>query len=231
MSFLAAAVGGAGLLSAGASIYGADKASQTQSDAAKQAAALQQQQMAQNQSNMQPFITGGQGASNLLQSFYGINGTSPALGQGALDAFQKSPDYQFALTQGGAALDNTAAAKGGLIGGNQMLAATQYGQGLATQNLQNYLGRLSTMSGQGISAASGIASPNTTGANNAGNDIMGAGTAQAAGTLGMVGGLNSGISNFLTAYKGLNGSSYGSGGGASAGPMTLGGPNGPVPFS
>jgi hypothetical protein len=55
MSFLAAAVGGAGLLSAGASIYASNKAS----SADQQAAALQQQQMAQNQSNMQPFITGG----------------------------------------------------------------------------------------------------------------------------------------------------------------------------
>lgn len=213
MSFLAAAVGGAGLLSAGASIYGANKAADTQSAAAQQAAALMQQQRTTNNNNAAPFISGGQGANNLLQSFYGINGTSPALGQGALDAFQKSPDYQFALSQGGAALDNSAAAKGGLLGGNQMLAATQYGQGLATQNLQNYLGRLQTMSGQGIQAAGNVAGVNTAGANQQGQDIMGAGTAQAAGTLGMVGGLNTGISNFLTAYKGLGQSSYGNSGG------------------
>lgn len=207
MSFLAAAIGGSGLLAAGASIYGSNK----QSEAAQQAAALMQQQRTTNNNNAAPFISGGQGANNLLQSFYGINGTSPALGQGALDAFQKSPDYQFALSQGGAALDNSAAAKGGLLGGNQMLAATQYGQGLATQNLQNYLGRLQTMSGQGIQAAGNVAGVNTYGANQQGQDIMGAGTAQAAGANGVAGAFNSGISNYLTAYGGMGKSSYGNG--------------------
>lgn len=192
------------MLSAGASIYG----SNASSNAASQAAALQKQQMAQNQSNMQPFITGGQGANNLLQSFYGLNGTDPALGQSSLAAFQQSPDYQFALNGGTAALDNSAASKGGMIGGNQMLAQTQYGQGLATQNLQNYLGRLSTMSGQGVSAASGIASPNTSGANYAGQDMMGGATAQAAGANGISGAYNSTLNNYMTNYKSMNQSSY-----------------------
>lgn len=209
MSFLAAAVGGAGLLTAGASIYGANKAASTQADAANQAATLQRQQMATNSANAQPFISGGQGANNLLQSFYGLNGTDPALGQSALDAFSKSPDYQFALSQGTAALDNSAAARGGMISGNQMQAQTQYGQGLATQNLQNYLKQLNTMSGQGITAAGGVAGVNTVGANYAGQDTMAAGTANAAGINGTVAGVNSGVSNFLTAYKGMSNSSYG----------------------
>jgi hypothetical protein len=204
MSFVAAAVGGAGLLSAGASIYASNQAS----NAAGNAAALQQQQMAQNQKNVQPFITGGQGANNLLQSFYGIGG-NPALGQGAMTAFQQSPDYQFALQGGTAALDNSAAAKGGMIGGNQMLAQTQYGQGLATTNLQNYLKQLTTMSGQGVSAATGIASPNTTGANNAGNYLMQGATAQGAGGLGISNAYNSTLNNYLGAYNSMNQSSYG----------------------
>jgi hypothetical protein len=204
VSFVAVAVGGSGLLSTGASIYASNKAS----DADNQAAALQKQQMAQNQSNMQPFITGGQGANNLLQSFYGLNGTSPALGQSALNAFTQSPNYQFALGQGTAALDNSAASKGGMVSGNQMLAQTQYGQGLATQNLQNYLGQLNTMSGQGISAASGIAAPNTTGAAYAGNATMGAGTAQGAGALGIAGAGNQALTNYLANYKQMSNSSY-----------------------
>lgn len=206
MSFVAVAIGGAGILSAGASIYAANK----QSSAADAAAALQQQQMATNSKNAQPFITGGQGASNLLQSFYGIGG-DPALGQSALTAFQKSPDYQFALKGGTEALDNSAAAKGGVLGGNQILAQTQYGQGLATQNLQNYLKQLSLMSGQGIQAAGNVAGVNTVAANNAGNDLMGAGTAQAAGALGAAGAGNSMLGNFLTQYNLMNKSSYGGG--------------------
>lgn len=206
MSFVAVAIGGAGILSAGASIYAANK----QSNAADQAAALQQQQMATNSKNAQPWITGGQGASNLLQSFYGIGGQP--LNQTALDAFYKSPDYQFALKGGSDALDNSAAAKGGVLGGNQILAQTQYGQGLASQNLQNYLKQLTTMSGQGIQAAGNVAGVNTVAANNAGNDLMGAGTAQAAGALGVAGAGNSMLGNFLTQYNLMNKSSYGGGG-------------------
>lgn len=223
MSFVAVAIGGAGLLSAGASIYGASKSS----DAANRAAALQQQQMATNSANAQPFITGGQGASNMLQSFYGIGGQP--LNQGALDAFYKSPDYQFALKGGSEALNNSLASKSGGLGGNAILAQTQFGSGLATQNLGNYLQRLSGMAGQGIQAAGNVAGVNTIGANYAGQDMMGAGTAQAAGANGLAGAFNSTLGNYLTQYGMMNKSSYG--GGASAGPMTLGGPGGPVAFT
>jgi hypothetical protein len=175
-------------------------------------------------SDMQPFITGGQGASNLLQSFYGIGGGGPhgtgggtPLNQNALNAFYQSPDYQFALKGGAEALNNSLAAKGGALGGNAIKAQSDYSSGLATQNLGNYLNRLSGMAGQGVQAAGGIASPNTTGANNAGNDIMGAGTAQAAGGLGVAGAYNSSLNNYLTAYKSMGASSYGGGSGYATG--------------
>lgn len=205
------AILGAGLLGAGASMYGASKAADAGKEASARAAALQQQQMKQNQDNAQPFINGGQGASNLLQSFYGIGGDQ-ALGQNALARFQQSPDYQFALKGGSDALDNSAAAKGGMISGNQIRAQTEYGAGLATQNLQGYLGRLSTMAGQGIQAAGNVSYANTSGANNAGNSIMGGGTAQAAGYLGMTKGFDAGL-NSLSLYNQMGKSSYGNTGG------------------
>lgn len=208
MSFVAAAVGGAGIIGAGASIYAANKASDVQSKAAQEAAALQREQMRQTQANADPFIKGGQGANGLLQSFYGIGG-DPALGQSALARFQQSPDYQFALKGGSDALDNSAAARGGMIGGNQIRAQTEFGQGLATQNLQGYLSRLLGMSGQGIQAAGTVAGANTAGAKYAGDDIMGAGTANASGIMGMAKGFNSGVSA-LQQYGAMNKSSYGS---------------------
>ncbi len=226
MSFVAVAIGGAGLLGAGASIYGANKAAGVQSDAANKAAALQQQAMDYQKGNydkaagnLNPFIQTGQGANNLLGSFYGINGSDPALGQNALAAFQKSPDYQFALKGGSDALDNSAAAKGGMIGGNQMRAQTEYGQGLATQNLQNYLKQLNSMSGQGIQAGGYLGSIGSsvggqvgTSALNIGNSGMAAGTAQASGILGDVKGFNSGVSSLTPLVQQLSKSSYGGGG-------------------
>lgn len=236
------AILGAGLLGAGASMYGANKAANTQADAARSAAAIQQQgqdnalafqkdvyggqvsNFADTKSNLQPFISSGVGANNLLNSFYGINGADPTSGQNALDRYRQSPDYKFALQGGTDALDNSAAAKGGLIGGNQIRAQTEYGQGLATQNLNNYLTRLTGMSMQGMQAAgtegqigatlgNGVvgsnAAANITGSNNVAQSTMAAGTADASGILGVTKGINSGL-NSLSLYSQLGKSSYGS---------------------
>lgn len=284
------AVLGAGLLGAGASIYGANKAASTQADAANNAAAIQAQgqqnaldfqkgvfntqtgnfdaskanvadatnflksnaddlrgNYTNTANNLNPFIQSGQGANNLLSNFYGLNGGNPA-DTGAMNKFFNSPDYQFALKGGSDALDNSAAAKGSALGGNQIRAQTEYGQGLATQNLSNYLTRLGGISQQGQGAAgtlgslgvqtgsaigsagasilggatnmaniganigSGSLSPNAmtniTGSNNVAQSVMGAGTANAAGTLGTVKGIDAGL-NSLSLYNQLGKSSYG----------------------
>jgi hypothetical protein len=220
-----AAILGAGLLGAGASIWGANKAADAQKDSANQAAAVQQQAMEYQKANyeksagnLNPFIKTGQGANNLLSSFYGLNGSDPALGDSALAAFARSPDYQFAMKEGIGALDNSAASKGGLLSGNQMRAVTEYGSGLATQNLGNYLTRLSGISQQGLTAGGylgsiGTGAGNSVGAsaNNVGNSLMAAGTADASGTLGTVKGINSGL-NSLSLFNQMSKSSYGGGG-------------------
>jgi hypothetical protein len=230
-----AAILGAGLLGAGASIWGANKASEAQSNAANKAAAAQQQGLdfqkgvfdIQKQNydtasgNLDPFIKNGVGASNTLASAYGLNGASPLNG-GALAQFMNSPDYQVALKGGSEALDNSAAAKGGALSGNQIRAQTEYGQGLATQNLQNYFAKLSGMAGQGITAGgylgqlgtnlgTGVSGQVGQSANNIGNSYMAAGTAEAAGIKGTVAGFNQGLSS-LSLYNQLGKSSYGGGG-------------------
>lgn len=218
------AILGAGALGAGASIWGASKAADAQKDAAKQAAAVQQQAMdyqKQNyekaSGNLSPFIQTGQGANSLLASAYGLNG-APPLSDSTLQGFYNSPDYKFALKGGSEALDNSAAAKGGVLGGNQIRAQTEYGSGLATQNLQNYFSRLAGMSGQGIQAGgvlgqigTGVGAQVGASANNIGNSTMAAGTAEASGIKGMVGGFNQGLSS-LSLFNQMSKSSYGGGG-------------------
>jgi hypothetical protein len=215
------AILGAGILGAGATMYGASKASSAQEKAAAQAAAAQQQALNfqrenydKASGNLSPFITTGQGANNLLSSFYGLNGSDPALGENALAAFRNSPDYQFALKEGIGALDNSAAAKGGLLSGNQLRAVTEYGSGLATQNLTNYLSRLGGLSTQGQNAAgmlgqigSSSGANINTASNNLGNTYMAGGTAEASGILGMTKGFNSGL-NSLSLYNQMSQSSY-----------------------
>lgn len=228
------AILGAGLLGAGASIFGASKASKAQSDAANSAADVQREAMGiqrenlnfqrgafgEAKGNLDPFIKSGVGANNILASAYGLNGSDPALGQSTLERFRQSPDYQFALKGGSDALDNSAAAKGGMISGNQIRAQTEYGQGLATQNLQSYFSRLAGMSQQGMQAGGYLGQMGTNigntaagqlgaSANNIGNSMMAGGTAEASGILGMTKGLDSGL-NSLSLYNQMGKSSYGS---------------------
>ncbi len=204
-----AAILGAGLLGAGASIWGANKAADAQSNAAAQAAAVQREQMARNQANADPFINAGVGSTNLLKSFLGLGG-DPNAAKTALESFYQSPDFQFNLKGGMDALNNSLAAKGGALSGNAVRASQEFGQGLASNYLQQYLARLSQMSGQGIQAAGNVAGVNTVGANNVGNSLMAQGTADASGILGTVKGINGGL-NALTQFNQMNQSSYGGG--------------------
>jgi hypothetical protein len=224
---LAIASLGVGLLGAGASVYGANKAANAQKEAANQAAAVQREAMEYQKANyerasenLSPFINNGTGASNLLAEAYGLRGKT-ALGQSSLEAFRNSPDYQFALKGGSEALDNSAAAKGGVLGGNQIRAQTEYGQGLATSNLQSYFSRLAGLSQQGLTAGGylgsiGTGAGNSVGAsaNNVGNSIMAGGTAEASGILGGVKGFQSGL-NSLSLFNQMSKSSYGGGTGLS----------------
>lgn len=216
------AILGAGILGAGASIFGASKASKAQSDAANSATAVQREAMGlqrdnlnfqrgafgEAKGNLDPFINNGINASNTLANGMG----------GDLSAFYNSPDYKFALKGGSDALDNSAAAKGGMISGNQIRAQTEYGQGLATQNLQSYFSRLAGMSQQGMQAGGYLGQMGTNigntaagqigaSANNIGNSMMAGGTAEASGILGMTKGLDSGL-NSLSLYNQMGKSSY-----------------------
>jgi len=218
-----AAVLGGGLLSAGASIWGANKAADAQKEAAAQAAAVQREAMDYQKANyekasgnLSPFIQSGQGANSLLASFYGLNGAA-SLNDNVLQSFYNSPDSKFALKGGSDALDNSAAAKGGVLGGNQIRAQTEYGAGLATSNLQSYFSKLAQMSGQGVTAGgylgqigTGVGSQVGASANNIGNSVMAGGTADASGILGTVKGINSGLSS-LSLFNQMSKSSYGPG--------------------
>jgi hypothetical protein len=70
----------------------------------------------------------------------------------ALERFQQSPDYQFALKGGIGGAGQFGGGQGRRSRRQPDRAQTEYGSGLATQNLQGYLTRLSGMSGQGIQA-------------------------------------------------------------------------------
>lgn len=181
MSFLAAAVGGGALIGAGASIYGANK----QSDAANAALDFQKQAYGQGA----PYRDLGRSATSYLDR----------LNSGDMSKFYTSPDYTFRLNQGLSTLQNSAAARGGLLSGNAMRAITDYGQNTASSEFGNYWNRMFNQSQLGAGAASNAG----TQAGQIGNTMMGVGQAQASGAVGAANSINGGIQNyaFLDAYK------------------------------
>lgn len=185
----AAGIGAAGSIgSAYLSSKAADKAARRQESAAERA-------RAEARADVAPFTGTGKSAVLSLAQLYGLSptGNGPAgapFPQSSLDAFTRSPDYQFALDQGVGALERSAAARGQLRGGNLLRDITEFGSGLATQNFGRYTSRLMDLARMG-----GSMIPNTSALTLAG------GEAGAAGIVGQANAINSGIQGVGSAFN------------------------------
>ena len=111
--------------------------------------------------------------------------------------FQKTPGYDFQLSQGMDSLQSTAAARGGLMSGATLQAAQGFGQGLANQEYGNYLSRLGSMASGGQAAAGAQANAGANYGAQAGNALAGIGNAQAAGAIGSGNAIAGGINNAM----------------------------------
>lgn len=138
---------------------------------------------------------------------------------------QNTPAMQTALTQGMNAIQNSAAAKGGLLGTNTLASLSDYGQQTGAQyenqafnqNLQENaqaMGGLENLSGTGASTAG------TVGSNVANLQASGAQAGMNA-TLGAVNNQNQTIANAISAYKSLGPTATTSGGTGGAGTGTV----------
>ena len=106
----------------------------------------------------QPYSTGGTQANVDQANLLGLNGQPAA--DAAMASFQSSPGYQFTLQQGLRGVDAGAAAAGMLRSGATLKQEDTYAQGLANQDFQQYYTNLANLGGQGLTAASGLASAN-----------------------------------------------------------------------
>ena len=126
------------------------------------------------------------------------------LNAGDYSAFSSSPDYQFAVEQGGRAVDRSAAARGNLNSGNTLIAQQRFGQGLASQQLGAYRNALFQQAGMGQSAANAITGATLDTSGRVGNAMVGQGDARASGIVGGANAMASGIegaAGFLTGIK------------------------------
>jgi len=115
--------------------------------AQQQGAAQAQRYMDQAREGFTPYTQFGQSALNRLNAVEG----------GDYSAFENAPDYQFARDQGIAGIDRGAAARGSLYSGGADADRMTFASGLASQNLQNYLGRMMGQAGMGMQAQGQVA--------------------------------------------------------------------------
>lgn len=203
---IGAAIGGVGALaSAGASIYGANRAADAQTNAANTANQTIKDQYASNSANLAPWMQNGANSSGLVNFLTGASGTAPAGYNGSaggggsltagfaptMDQLSKTPGYQWTLDQGLKATQNSYASKGLASSGAAMKGAADYAGGLASntyqQQFQNYWGQnkniydmLTGQSAQGLQAASALTGQGIQAAGLQSGNIIGAGQAQGA---------------------------------------------------
>jgi hypothetical protein len=136
-------------------------------------------------------------------------------------AYQQSPGYQFQLGQGLEAAQNAASVAGG-VGGNQLKALQNYGQGVANQDYQQWMqnqmgiyntnvGNLFNMLGVGTDFTTQQTNALTGASNNLANYAIGTGQAQSAGIMGRANAINAGIGTAASALEGGLGSMGGGG--------------------
>lgn len=225
---VAAAVIGAGLGGALISANASKSAANTQADAANAATAQQEAMYEQNQANLKPYMDGGNVSLSTL---------SGKLADGSLGGnftaadylANKDPGYSFQLDQGQQALQNSQAAKDGVLSGSALKGLINYNQGVAAtgyqnaynrwlQSQQNTFDQLMRTATLGENAAAGAGTTGAGYASGISNTITGAGNAQAAGTVGSANAISNGLSNG-SGYLYLNSLLSGNNGGVSSGAL------------
>ena len=237
MAFIIGAVIGAGasLIGGAMASSAASKAAKTQAKSADKATELQKQMYEEGVVRQKPFYEAGLTGQNRLMELLGLGGDPNAQGYGSamrpfgMSDFEADPGYAFRMKEGLKGLDQQAAARGGLISGNALRGAQQYGQELGSQEYQNAFNRyqtnrtnvlnpLQSLLGQAQSTANTLGSAGQNYANNAGSAMMAAGNARASGYTGSADAWNRALGGAAgTVVSGLNANQMYGGGGYGAG--------------
>ena len=138
------------IAAAGATV---DKQLLAQRDALDQQLALQKQVYEQGRTDFAPYREAGTANVNQLSTLLGIGGNTGAADYGKYSTAEFTPEmfakgvdpgYAFRLSEGLKGIDRQAAARGGLISGNALKAASGYAGDQASQEYQNAFNRYQT---------------------------------------------------------------------------------------
>lgn len=178
----------------------AGKAADAQSQSAAEANALQKYMYDTTRTDQAPWRDIGGAAIDQLKVF-----TTPGAD---LSGWLKSqPGYQAGLDQGVNAITGSRAASGLLQSGGTLKALDKFGQDYASSNLTNIYNRLTNLAGMGQTANQSTSAAGQNYANQAGQNMLAAGNAQAAGyqnqagiQTGLLGNLTGIGSNLFSQY-------------------------------
>ena len=207
-----------------AGLVGADaakSAAETQAQSAREANELLYKMYQEQKGLQEPFRGAGITAQNRLLDLLGLSQNKGAEGYGryakdlGMSDFTADPGYAFRLAEGQKTLERNAAARGGLISGGALKAATRYGQDMGSQEYQSAFNRYQTNRanqlqplGSLLTSGQAAASNQSAAAGNygtqAGGNITGAGAATAAGQVGSVNALTNALSSYLNYSSGQN---------------------------
>lgn len=203
-SVLSAVIGGSAAQSAAQTQANATiQAAQDQLQATNNSIAFQQQALATQQADLQPYMQAGNATLPTLAAILGQSGSLTPQ-----QIMEQDPGYQFRMNQGQTALENNAAvANGPGLSGATLQALTQYGQNYASNEFNNIFTRNMDVANLGQASAAGSAANTGAAANSIGNTITSGATAagnlltsgaaaQAAGTIGTANALTSAIGNY-----------------------------------
>lgn len=206
MSFVAAAVGGGAVVAGVAGAIGADRAAKTQAGATREAIDEQRREFDIGQANLKPF-------RDLAIPALGQLGAGLQPGGEFNKPFNfditQDPGYQFRLSQGTTAIENSGAARGMQLSSANLKDLLRFGQDYASGEFNQAFNRdlatknqrfseLTGVAGLGLGATTtGVQAGNQT-AGSIGQSIIGAGNATAAGQVGVanaIGGAAGGVGN------------------------------------
>lgn len=167
-----------------------DRALAAQTGAANQANETTWRMFDQARKDQEPWRQAGASAVNTLGSQMGDMTRTFTMND-----FQQDPGYQFRMAEGQKAIERSAAARGGLMGGRSLKDISRFGQDFASNEFTNAYNRfnndrdqrfnkLSSLAGVGQSSASQIANQGMQAGQQVAGNQMGVGNAAAANIIG-----------------------------------------------
>lgn len=184
--------------------YQARKGAKAQSSAAENATQVEWDMYQQSRTDQMPWLN--QGKTSLTQ-LAGLMAPGKQLTRNfSMADFRADPGYQFRLSEGMRGVENSAAARGGLLSGNTLKALANYNQQAASNEYMNsynrfnndnstLFNRLAALANTGQTTANSLSALGSNTAQNVGQNLMTAGQARASGYAGQANAVNGLIDN------------------------------------